>query len=195
MARRSRISRDGPRPRAARRLHVAPGIGRVVEQAEPVDALERRLYRVPRVTFPLEPPPQIVAGIGAELQSSEARCGEGRFDVGCGRQPLVELGIDGPSRPPVPRRRRARRERPRTGHHRSRGVPCPAGEDPARRRDGGQWASTGYSSVARAPAPTPTGARMPSSSLTFPSTSVMSTGLSRRKSLAFSRPWPMRWSP
>ena len=126
----------------------------------------------------------------APLEGPEQRPERG-LRVGGRREPLLQLRIHRPAD------RQPGRLRQRLGHG---AEPDPVHLYPERARAAGirlerREDRQAHSSSSAAVPPTPTGACMPRSSFTLTSTSAMSGGLSRRNSLAFSRPWPMRWSP
>src|SRR3954464_5785276 len=156
--------------------------------------LERRFYRRTGMSFADQAPGQIALGIGTNFQSAK-RCAVRCFDVGGGTQTVFQPRVDLPAHCQVLLSNQLARNRAESNTvdlqpHRlgAAGIEFQGG-DP---RNALHLYSSPSSPEA---APAPTVVRMPSNSLTFPSTSVWSAGLSRRKSLAFSRPWPIRWSP
>jgi hypothetical protein len=176
----------GPAPPRGAGLDVVEGERRVVEQAQRHDPLERGGHRLPGMALAPEPPGQIGPGEAPALERTEGGA-VGRLHVGRGAQPLARRLVQCSAH-----------HQPRPGHHvggdGGEGLPVQldadrAGEPGVGGEPGDDRPRVGHSSPSSAPT---AAGRMPSSSFTLPSISVMSSGLSRMKSLAFSRPWPIR---
>src|SRR5690606_22985416 len=141
-----------------------------------------------RVTLALELAPEFAPSVGTVFEHPESGA-QRAFLLRRGLQALqgsaVESGTDRDSQF-VGDGGRHRPRRPTVHRHPNAPLAARIGLDRVDPHD---------SSSSSAPAATGSAAPSPSCSLTFASTSASSAGLSLRKSLAFSRPCPIRWSP
>ena len=189
------MSRERSPAPAASGLDVVEGERLVVQQPQRGGALEGRVHRLRRMPFPAQTAAEVGPRERPALQRPEHRA-EGPLDVGLEREPAAECLVQGSTRRELLGRRHILRDRGEGGpiHF----DPDRAGAARVRTDRGDDGQAAGPLPVpAHSPsssAPTTATGRMPSSSLTLPSISSISGGLSRRKSLAFSRPCPIRWS-
>src|SRR5690606_24322951 len=152
------------------------------------EPIERCLDRRIRVALARQLAGQLTAGVPPTLKVAQPGAQRGLLiggaveplqnrrgdrDPGCQVQLPGNIGGDGPSGLP------ARDDSDRTGSPRVRL----------------QTVDDHSSSASGSGTPGPAAARIPRPSLTLCSTSASRAGLSLRKSLAFSRPCPIRWSP
>ncbi len=194
---REQIARETERPAAAAApgLHIVEGEGAIIQQPDGGDALQGGIDRLRCMPLAPQPAAQVGPCERATLECLERRAKRAldlRLEADALAKRIVQL---------------APRGQPRLGDEilRDGGEGCPIHLDPDRTGAPGVWNDGGDDGQAAGPlpisthslsssAPTTAPGRMPRSSLTLPSISSMSGALSRRKSLAFSRPWPIRWS-
>lgn len=156
----------------------------VVEQAEMVQPHQRVANSLHRVAFPFQLHRQLTLGMRAPLERTQRRT-EGTLFVGGATETLHCVAAQDAAGPQPQRLDHIARHRPRQvsiDHHARTPRPAWIGEQ----------AVDDHSASSSSGAPAPAAARTPSDSRTLTSTSAISARLSLRKSLAFSRPWPMR---
>src|SRR5690606_10422111 len=167
------------------------GEGGIVDESQRVEALQRSVCRLRRVSLEAEFAGDLQASMGSTLEHSERRA-EGTLDIGSALELLTRLVADGSALDQSQPRNHVGRDGPR------RLAPDQHPDASGSARVGTQaidlHSSSPASSLPTATAPSGL-PPIPSDSRTLLSTSLSSAGLSLRNSLAFSRPCPIRWSP